>query len=78
MADQSSRSDLERVAVTLSAGVHVVHSLWTDVQDDERVRGVVFSAWHTLAALHRGDPRAAGEALSKMDDARVRIAGDRP
>jgi hypothetical protein len=73
MADQSSRGDLERVAVTLSAGVHVTHELWSDVEEDERVRGVVFFAGCVLAGLYANDRPAADEALSRMDYARSLI-----
>ena len=73
MADQSSHGDLERVATTISAGVHVAHQLWEEVHEDERVRAVVLFAHLTLGSLYAEDPKMAGEALSKMDDARTLI-----
>jgi hypothetical protein len=66
-------SPLNRTAVALSAGVHVAHQLWPNVQEDERVRGVVFFGGRCLEALYRGDPRAAGEALHQMDNVRALI-----
>jgi len=64
---------LNRTAVALSAGVHVAHQLWPHVQEDERIRSVVFFAARCLEGLWRGDPKAAGEALHQMDDARTLI-----
>jgi hypothetical protein len=74
MAEQSQQESLDQVADSLTAAVHMTHDLWKQIQDDERMRGVVFFARHCLEALDLDNPPVADRALSKMDAARALIA----
>jgi hypothetical protein len=47
-----------------------------DGQSPRTCAGLVFWADQVLLTLYAGDPRTGGEALSKMDDARLLIGGE--
>jgi len=75
MAEQSHQDSFDQVATSLTGAVHVTPDLRAEVEA-ERVREVVFFA-PLSGALEFANPQAAGEALSKMDDARPLIVDSR-